>query len=209
MIGIFISKNLLVYSREREGLLSDVMFMEKAAEMVAWGKKRKLRLEDLENQPSSSVQFKTRCLTDTTPVNFPSSTCERSGSYGALGSCCSSNGSSSDPAKVQGKENEVTVDQFLGTSDGNTLNRRERSETSSEIQVESGAMESKARPNKSNPRRRLTGEKMPSEEDLEEFFSSAEKKLQKRFIDKYNYDVVKDEPLEGRFEWVQIQQTQP
>lgn len=208
MIGISISK-LLVYSRKREGLLSDVMVMEKAAEMGAWEKKRKLRLEDLENRPSSSVQLKTRCLADTTPVNFPSYTCESSGSYGALGSCCSSNGSSSYLAKVQGEENEVTVDQFLGTSNGDTLNRRERSETSSEIQVESGEMESTARPNKSNPRRRLTGEKMPSEDDLEEFFSSAEKNLQKRFIDKYNYDVVKDEPLEGRFEWVQIQQTQP
>ncbi|XP_073290917.1 uncharacterized protein [Primulina huaijiensis] len=185
------------------------MDMKKAAEMVARGKKRKLRLEDLKDLPSSSVKLKTRPLADKTPVNFPSSTCESSGSYGALGSFCSSNGSSSDLAKVQGEENAVTVDQFLGTSNGDTLNRGERSVTSSEIQVESGEMETTARPNESNPLRRLTGEKMPSEDDFEEFFSSAEKNLQKRFTDKYNYDVVKDEPLEGRFEWVQIQQTQP
>ncbi|XP_073037852.1 cyclin-dependent kinase inhibitor 7-like isoform X2 [Primulina eburnea] len=183
------------------------MDMNKAAELVAWGKKRKLRLEYLEDLPSSSVQLKTRPLADKTPVNFPSSTCESSGSYGVLGSFCSSNGSSSDLA--MGEENAVTVDQFLGTSNGDTLNRRERSVTSSDIQVESGEMETTARPNESNPRRRLTGEKMPSEDDFEEFFSSAEKNLQKRFTDKYNYDVVKDEPLEGRLEWVQIQQTQP
>lgn len=176
------------------------MVMEKAAETV--GKKRKLRLEELEDLPaSSSFQLKTRRLADATPVNLPSSMCETAGSYGALGSSCSSNGSS-DLAKVQEEKDEVTVDQFLVTSNGDTLDRRERSETSCEIQVESTA-----RPNEStDPRRRFTDGKMPSDDDLEGFFSSAEKNLQKQFIDKYNYDVVKDEPSEGRFEWVQINQ---
>lgn len=40
--------------------------------------------------------------------------------------------------------------------------------------------------------------------ELEEFFSSMEKDLHKRFKDKYNYDIVTDTPLEGRFEWVQL-----
>lgn len=40
--------------------------------------------------------------------------------------------------------------------------------------------------------------------ELEEFFASTEKNLQKRFKDKYNYDIVNDAPLEGRFEWVQL-----
>ncbi|KAK9670399.1 hypothetical protein RND81_13G199400 [Saponaria officinalis] len=44
----------------------------------------------------------------------------------------------------------------------------------------------------------------PSEYEIEEFFSSAEKQLQKRFSDKYNFDIVKDVPLEGRYEWCQI-----
>ncbi|XP_073016854.1 cyclin-dependent kinase inhibitor 6-like [Primulina eburnea] len=179
------------------------MVMEKGAETV--GKKRKLRLEELEDLPaSSSFQLKTRRLADATPVNLPSSACESAGSYGALGSSCSSNGSS-DPAKVQEEKDGVTVDQFLVTANGGTSDRRERSETSYEIQVKS-----MARPNEStDPRRRFTGGKMPSDDDLEEFFSSAEKNLQKQFIDKYNYDVVKDEPLEGRFEWVQIKEIQP
>ncbi|XP_074295379.1 cyclin-dependent kinase inhibitor 6-like [Silene latifolia] len=45
---------------------------------------------------------------------------------------------------------------------------------------------------------------MPLQSEIDEFFSSAEKDLQKRFSDKYNFDVVKDVPLEGRYEWVQI-----
>lgn len=176
------------------------MVMKKAAETV--GKKRKLRLEELEDLPaSSSFQLKTRRLADAKPVNLPSSTCESAGSYGALGSSCSSNGSS-DLAKVQEEKDEVTVDPFLVTLNGDTLDRRERSETSCEIQVESTA-----RPNESTDLRRRG--KMPSDDDLEEFFSSAEKNLQKQFIDKYNYDVVKDEPSEGRFEWVQIKEIQP
>ncbi|KAK9678566.1 hypothetical protein RND81_11G219700 [Saponaria officinalis] len=44
----------------------------------------------------------------------------------------------------------------------------------------------------------------PSESEIEDFFSSAEKDLQKRFSDKYNFDVVKDVPLEGRYEWAEI-----
>ncbi|KAL9229760.1 hypothetical protein vseg_005194 [Gypsophila vaccaria] len=44
----------------------------------------------------------------------------------------------------------------------------------------------------------------PSEYEIQEFFSTAEKQLQKQFSDKYNFDVVKDVPLEGRYEWVQI-----
>ncbi|KAL2906218.1 Cyclin-dependent kinase inhibitor 3 [Bienertia sinuspersici] len=46
--------------------------------------------------------------------------------------------------------------------------------------------------------------KMPSDSEIEEFFTSAEKDLHKRFIDKYNFDIVKDVPLEGRYEWVQL-----
>ncbi|KAJ8430010.1 hypothetical protein Cgig2_008449 [Carnegiea gigantea] len=46
--------------------------------------------------------------------------------------------------------------------------------------------------------------KMPSDSEIEDFFTAAEKDLQKRFTDKYNFDIVKDVPLEGRYEWVPI-----
>lgn len=47
-------------------------------------------------------------------------------------------------------------------------------------------------------------QKMPTESELDEFFASAEKDIQKRFQHKYNYDIVKDMPMEGRYEWVEI-----
>ncbi|GJX98639.1 cyclin-dependent kinase inhibitor 7-like protein [Tanacetum coccineum] len=49
-----------------------------------------------------------------------------------------------------------------------------------------------------------TMEEMPSEAELEEFFTAANKDLKKRFTDKYNYDIVNDIPLKGRFEWIQL-----
>ncbi|KAI8028461.1 Cyclin-dependent kinase inhibitor 7 [Camellia lanceoleosa] len=53
-------------------------------------------------------------------------------------------------------------------------------------------------------RRKHPEAKMPAAAEIEEFFSAAEKYEQKRFVDKYNYDVVKDVPLEGRYQWVQL-----
>ncbi|XP_031391439.1 cyclin-dependent kinase inhibitor 7 isoform X2 [Punica granatum] len=45
---------------------------------------------------------------------------------------------------------------------------------------------------------------MPPQAEIEEFFSAAEKYEQKRFTEKYNYDVVKDVPLEGQYQWVRL-----
>ncbi|XP_071726185.1 cyclin-dependent kinase inhibitor 7-like [Rutidosis leptorrhynchoides] len=46
--------------------------------------------------------------------------------------------------------------------------------------------------------------KMPSAAELEEFFSEAEKYEQKRFAEKYNFDIVKDVPIEGRYQWIRL-----
>ncbi|KAK4424188.1 Cyclin-dependent kinase inhibitor 7 [Sesamum alatum] len=46
--------------------------------------------------------------------------------------------------------------------------------------------------------------KTPSATELEEFFAAAEKYQQKRFAEKYNYDIVKDVPLDGRYQWVRL-----
>ncbi|KAF2283707.1 hypothetical protein GH714_014336 [Hevea brasiliensis] len=85
---------------------------------------------------------------------------------------------------------------------------RERKETtpSSQLQpVSSGELDSTERPSsEANSRRRSTAEKMPTEFELDEFFAVAEKNLKKQFADKYNYDIVKDEPLEGRYEWLRL-----
>ncbi|XP_042004727.1 cyclin-dependent kinase inhibitor 7-like isoform X1 [Salvia splendens] len=47
-------------------------------------------------------------------------------------------------------------------------------------------------------------ESMPSAAELEAFFAAAEKYEQKRFSEKYNYDIVKDVPLEGKYHWVRL-----
>ncbi|KAK7386449.1 hypothetical protein VNO78_26685 [Psophocarpus tetragonolobus] len=49
---------------------------------------------------------------------------------------------------------------------------------------------------------RCVPQKMPTESELEEFFTAAEKDIHKRFTDKYNFDIVKEVPLEGRYEWL-------
>ncbi|XP_055814785.1 cyclin-dependent kinase inhibitor 7-like isoform X2 [Solanum dulcamara] len=53
-------------------------------------------------------------------------------------------------------------------------------------------------------RKKASASKVPPEAEIEEFFSAAEKREQKRFAEKYNYDIVKDAPLEGRYQWVSL-----
>lgn len=47
-------------------------------------------------------------------------------------------------------------------------------------------------------------EEIPSAAEIDEFFTAAEKREQERFAEKYNYDIVKDVPLEGRYQWVRL-----
>ncbi|KAG7599970.1 Cyclin-dependent kinase inhibitor [Arabidopsis suecica] len=47
-------------------------------------------------------------------------------------------------------------------------------------------------------------EKSPTQAELDDFFSAAERFQQKRFTEKYNYDIVNDTPLEGRYQWVSL-----
>ncbi|XP_073127870.1 uncharacterized protein [Henckelia pumila] len=77
---------------------------------------------------------------------------------------------------------------------------------SEEVSMESSTSKKKKPSAKS--RRDLAfpaAEKMPSAEEIEEFFKAAEKCDQKRFTEKYNYDFLKDVPLEGRYQWVRLQ----
>ncbi|XP_065015713.1 cyclin-dependent kinase inhibitor 1-like [Musa acuminata AAA Group] len=43
-----------------------------------------------------------------------------------------------------------------------------------------------------------------TEVEIEEFFAAAEREQAQRFAVEYNYDVIGDVPLDGRFEWVRI-----
>ncbi|XVF72189.1 hypothetical protein PTKIN_Ptkin12aG0099800 [Pterospermum kingtungense] len=40
--------------------------------------------------------------------------------------------------------------------------------------------------------------------EMEEYFAHAEQQQQQQFIEKYNFDIVNDLPLPGRYEWVQL-----
>ncbi|KAJ4897824.1 Cyclin-dependent kinase inhibitor 6 [Raphanus sativus] len=44
----------------------------------------------------------------------------------------------------------------------------------------------------------------PTPGEIEEFLSELENKDQKRFIEKYNFDIVNDKPLQGRYKWGSI-----
>ncbi|KAJ4716338.1 Cyclin-dependent kinase inhibitor [Melia azedarach] len=76
----------------------------------------------------------------------------------------------------------------------------------SDICREETSMDSPSKLPPENQRRKPTVEveKMPSMAEIDEFFSVAEKHEQKRFAEKYNYDIVKDVPLEGRYQWVRL-----
>ncbi|XP_010527231.1 PREDICTED: cyclin-dependent kinase inhibitor 5 [Tarenaya hassleriana] len=45
---------------------------------------------------------------------------------------------------------------------------------------------------------------VPSSREIEEFLESAEQQEQRFFIQKYNFDVLNDVPLPGRYEWVKM-----
>ncbi|KAL7135533.1 hypothetical protein ABFS83_11G103600 [Erythranthe nasuta] len=192
--------------------------MDTAADMAAAvGSKRKVGLEEPQLS-ECSIQLKTRRIAVAAPENSASSvnsdnaTCEVTDH--CLASCSSSNGST-ELAKGRSKfldleENEVAVAvEFFATTDGHSSDSRERETTPLSDAAEpdsAGELESTAKPRERNTCRRSTAaEKMPSEAELEEFFAAAENNLHKRFTDKYNYDIVKDQPLEGRYEWIRIQ----
>ncbi|CAL5192012.1 unnamed protein product [Lathyrus oleraceus] len=45
---------------------------------------------------------------------------------------------------------------------------------------------------------------IPTAYEMDEFFAFAEKQQQAIFMEKYNFDVVNDVPLSGRYEWVPV-----
>ncbi|KAL0718007.1 hypothetical protein Bca4012_067329 [Brassica carinata] len=45
---------------------------------------------------------------------------------------------------------------------------------------------------------------VPTSIELEEFFAYAEQQQQRLFMEKYNFDIVNNVPLTGRYEWVQV-----
>jgi len=54
------------------------------------------------------------------------------------------------------------------------------------------------------PNKGKRGRPPPPPEEVEAFLAAAESTLARRFAAKYNYDVVKDAPMDGRYEWVRV-----
>ncbi|KAG6499557.1 hypothetical protein ZIOFF_039347 [Zingiber officinale] len=54
------------------------------------------------------------------------------------------------------------------------------------------------------PYRRPSVAATPPEAELEAFFATAERNLQQRFAERYNFDVVNDVPMGGRYEWIPV-----
>ncbi|KAM0948968.1 putative cyclin-dependent kinase inhibitor domain-containing protein [Dioscorea sansibarensis] len=51
---------------------------------------------------------------------------------------------------------------------------------------------------------RSTSKIIPPADEIEAFFAAAEREDQQRFTSKYNFDVVNDTPLSGRYDWVRL-----
>ncbi|KAE8698074.1 Cyclin-dependent kinase inhibitor 5 [Hibiscus syriacus] len=49
-----------------------------------------------------------------------------------------------------------------------------------------------------------TRRQIPTSHEMDEFFSLAEVDQQRQFIEKYNFDPVKDKPLQGRYQWEKV-----
>ncbi|KAK2967559.1 hypothetical protein RJ640_030430 [Escallonia rubra] len=179
----------------------------RARTLAMAAKRRKVRSGELEFSPSL-VQLRRRRRVVNTPQNPVSPATSRNSSPSSdniPASCCSSNGSTevaSERLKFADLE-EIERSAFNFTCGGGE--RRDATPSTSELgEEESGELESTAGPSEACSRRRETAERTPSEAELEEFFSTAEKDLQKKFTEKYNYDIAKDVPLQGRYEWVRV-----
>ncbi|MED6197310.1 hypothetical protein PIB30_055507 [Stylosanthes scabra] len=117
-------------------------------------------------------------------------------------SCCCSNGSVGlDKERIELSDLEVESAQVeTSTCDcgDETDERREMSHRGRDNSQEVESVETDSRRSSS------MAQNMPTELEMEEFFTAAEKDIQKRFQEKYNYDIGNDVPLEGRYEWVEL-----
>lgn len=191
------------------------MAAEEAADNSGSAKRRKVGNGELRLSSSKSARIKahdgedifniSRNFGDSAEKDDSSDPCAdvRSLSSGDIpASCCSSNGSITEKMKCPDLEERAEIETTVRFN----LDRRESTPTS-EFKEESGELESstEAKPSvRIDSLRAIPAEKSPPAAELEEFFASAEKDLHKSFKDKYNYDIVNDVPMKGRFEWVQL-----
>ncbi|KAJ4966637.1 hypothetical protein NE237_018486 [Protea cynaroides] len=195
--------------------------MATAATATTTGATKRRKVGSGELQFSSScVQLRSPLVHVITPDNLVSPAisgnsdqvitedrCSSPNSDQVQASRCSSNGSTefvNENLRSVDLEGEGDCCHIENSSTYSDCRQRRETTPSSELRAESGDLESTARPTEANSRYRSMTEKMPTEAEIDEFFSAAEKKEQKQFADKYNFDILKDVPLEGRYEWVRV-----
>ncbi|KAI3769864.1 hypothetical protein L6452_00978 [Arctium lappa] len=166
------------------------------------GKRRKFGSQDQEN-----VYQSRRDLDVNFQENVVSTAVSATSDHASTFMCFRNDDSRPDLKAECISETEV----FMSSNDGFSG----ETSASSVVCLESEEMESvsTSTPKKKNPappseatsrRKPSAAATMPSAAELEEFFSKAEKYEKKRFADKYNYDIVKDAPMEGRYQWVRL-----
>ncbi|KAF9622507.1 hypothetical protein IFM89_031911 [Coptis chinensis] len=119
----------------------------------------------------------------------------RAKTLAAMSETASKNNPTTPKTVVTKKRKNETSTCFLDCTQ-----RREKTPSSS-LRQESDEQESMERPTSVSRHRSMSEMKTPSEAEIDEFFSTAEKDEQRRFTDKFNFDIRKDLPLKGRYEW--------
>ncbi|KAH0688958.1 hypothetical protein KY289_016316 [Solanum tuberosum] len=134
------------------------------------------------------MMMKKRKICDTyTPGNVvsPVASSENYESDGSSMSCCSRNGSSNSKSL----DLDANGGEVADTKEKKWIEEESESEKMPPLE-EFGEVE--------------LNEIIPTTEEIEEFFTRCELRTCKRLREKYNFDFEKEEPLEGRFEWVKI-----
>ncbi|CAA3028387.1 cyclin-dependent kinase inhibitor 7-like [Olea europaea subsp. europaea] len=157
------------------------------------GKKRKLQTD--------SSQFESHEVNLVCPAIFETSYCSKDHESSGF---VKENLSSTD-LKTEGYETEISVP-IINVS-RETSPTRDLYGDSEKSLMEFSPQSKKKKPfSPTNPCQITSAadSKTPSAKELEEFFAAEEKYQQQRFAEKYNYDIVNDVPLEGRYEWVRL-----
>ncbi|GMJ07989.1 inhibitor/interactor with cyclin-dependent kinase, KIP-RELATED PROTEIN 3 [Hibiscus trionum] len=195
--------------------LADVGVQSRAVEAIGTVRKKRRRLNNDEEAEYNKVTLSTTATTSYIQLRSrrilvdhhrgDGNRCLSANSdYDDEVSCCSSNIGSSDKRIMELPDLEdESIEVETSTHFSCSESMREPTPLS-DLRAEPEDLDSTTRSLETNSRRRSTVEKMPTEAELEEFFAPVEKNLQKQFAEKYNYDVVKDKPLEGRYEWLRL-----
>ncbi|XP_065871761.1 cyclin-dependent kinase inhibitor 7 [Euphorbia lathyris] len=185
---------------------------------ISFPKKMKIQIDytfDELNLPSNELLQDHRLSALSPDRNISPVTSSNSGGFpagdicsgGDSIACCSCSIESSLLHKDSLRVVDLEAKSFETESSTCIDNKFSRETTPSSESYDTDEMDSKAGGRKSCREKLMAKKKIPNQEEIDQFFEEAEKELkkeQKRFADKYNYDIANDVPLEGRYQWVRL-----